>query len=91
MDMQNRIARDRQADRINQLHKRCHARFLDAAYAFRLARDTVAKLPPDHIARPELLQLMDKCAGKMERLYARCVELGRAYVATVVPAEVRNA
>lgn len=89
--IQAAIARDRRAARINELYQRCHARFIQTAYAFRLANDRLAPMAFDDPARKPLADVPDRASRAMTILHARSFALARAYVATVIPHEVRNA
>lgn len=91
MDIQTRIARDRRADRIHELYKRCHARFIQAAYAFRLANDRIETMAFEHPARAALASVLDRATRQMATLSARSTALARAYVATIVPEGERHA
>lgn len=91
MNISDRIARDRRADRINELYKRCHARFLQVAFAHRLANERIAPLTSSDPAYQPLSDLLDRATRAMAILNARSIALGRAYVSTLIPREVRNA
>lgn len=91
MNISERIARDRRADRINALYQRCHARFIQTAYAARLANERLEALTPKSPDWKPLSDLLARTSRTMAILHARSMVLARAYVSTVIPREVRNA
>lgn len=91
MDISARIARDSRADRINELYKRCHARFIQAAYAARLANERLEAMTPKSPDWKPLSDVLARASRAMAILHARSMVLARAYVATVIPREVRHA
>lgn len=90
MDIQSRIALDHRAERIHTLYKRCHARFIQSAFAFRLVNDRIEPLALDDPDRKPLADVLDRSIRSMAILNERSVTLARAYVTTIVPSGVRN-
>lgn len=91
MDLVTRIARTERADRINELYKRCHAKFIQAHYAWRLAHDRMEQINTKHPEWKSLDDVRHRASSAMRTLNNRSMRLARAYVATIVPSGVRNA